>query len=343
MYLSKKRLESLLEPLGDLTQQRFGGGYLCHGGGKGDSPPAPDYTAAANATAAGNLEATRAASAANRVNQITPYGSLTYTQDKAFDQAGYDAAMKAYNALPAASGRFASLGGAINAAPKIEDFYNKDGGWTATQTLSPAQQAIQAQTDKLNQGLMTTANSGLQYANNVLSHPGVDTSKLPQVGMNPGQTYQDAIMSRLQPQQDHEREMFQAQMAAQGIPQGSEAYTNGERDFNDQQAAKQVQAVTQGFNTGLSANQNAFQQESYNQMQPINLINALRTGSQVSQPNYVNVPQQATTAGADLLGAANSQYGAELGSANMRNAQSNALLGTAGQLGGAAMLATSMF
>ena len=40
-------------------------------------PPAPNYAAAAQQTALGNLENTRAAAAANRINQITPYGSLT--------------------------------------------------------------------------------------------------------------------------------------------------------------------------------------------------------------------------------------------------------------------------
>ena len=47
--------------------------------GKSSAPPAPDYTGAAQATAAGNLEAARATAAANRVNQYTPYGSLEYS------------------------------------------------------------------------------------------------------------------------------------------------------------------------------------------------------------------------------------------------------------------------
>lgn len=49
--------------------------------GKSSAPPTPDYVGAANATAAGNLDMARLQTAANRVNQITPYGSLTYSQD----------------------------------------------------------------------------------------------------------------------------------------------------------------------------------------------------------------------------------------------------------------------
>ena len=48
--------------------------------GKDEAPPPPDYAAAARETAQGNLDMARAATAANRVNQITPYGSLTYKQ-----------------------------------------------------------------------------------------------------------------------------------------------------------------------------------------------------------------------------------------------------------------------
>lgn len=69
------------------------------GGGKGgSSPDVPDYTAAAKATAEGNLDVAKYTAQANRVNQVTPYGSLTWTNNKTFDQAGYDAAMAAYRA-----------------------------------------------------------------------------------------------------------------------------------------------------------------------------------------------------------------------------------------------------
>ena len=50
-------------------------------GGPPPAPPAPDYVGAAQTTAAGNLAAAQAATAANRVSQYTPYGSLVYTQN----------------------------------------------------------------------------------------------------------------------------------------------------------------------------------------------------------------------------------------------------------------------
>jgi len=274
-------------------------GILKHPGynGKDSAPPAPDYTAAANATAAGNLEAARATAAANRTNQVTPYGSLTYTANPGTDPYG--------NTL-----------------------------YTATQTLAPAQQAILDQQNQLNQGLMTTANSGLNYANSVLSQPGVDMSKLPSYGIDPGQTYSDAIMSRLAPQLAQQNEQSDAQLANQGIAPGTEAYANAKRVLQQGQNDLMTSAITQGMNTGLSANQQAFNQQAYNQMQPINVINALRTGSQVSNPSFVNTPQQANTAGPDLLGAAQAQYQGQLAQANANNAASGGFLGGLMNLGG---------
>ena len=70
------------------------------------------------------------------------------------------------------------------------------------------------------------------------------------------------------------------------------------------------------------------------------MVNALRTGNQVQNPNFVNTPQQATTAGADLLGAAQGQYQADLGAYNAKQSANNGFLGglanmgmTAGSLG----------
>lgn len=274
-------------------------GILKHPGynGKDSAPPPPDYTGAANATAAGNLEAARATSAANKVNQVTPYGNLTYS---------------------------------ING----KDSYGND-LYTATQSLTPAQQAILDKTSKLNAGLMDTANTGLGYAQSVLNKPGVDTFQLPQVGINPGEAYQDAIMRRLQPQIERESQQSDAQLANQGIGQGTEAYKNAKTLLAQNQNDRLTSAVTGGFNTGLAANQNAFQQGAYNQMQPINVINALRTGSQVQNPNFVNAPQQANTQGPDILGATNQQYNAQLGATNASNAASGNFMGGLMGLGGA--------
>jgi len=332
MSYSRRELYALGEPIGDSATYKSATGKVIYGGGgKGKAPPAPDYTGAANATAAGNLEAARAASAANRVNQYTPYGTLTYEQTptKSLDAKAYQAALDAYNANP------------TGAAPDVANYmkYNPDAGWSATQTLSPDEQKLLEQTTSLNTGLLGTAESGLNYANKILSQPGVDLSKLPSTGINPGQSYQDAMMARLAPQIDRENAQFEQQMANRGIAAGTAAYNDAKSLLAQNQNDRLNQATVQGMGMGLTANQNAFQQQAYNQMQPINVINALRTGTQVQNPNFVNVPQQATTAGPDLLGATNAQYQNQLAAYNAKQAAGGGFMGGLMNLGGSALMA----
>lgn len=304
------------------------------GGGKGGSAPdAPDYTAAAKATAQGNLESARAAVAANRVSQYTPYGSMVYSHTGS----------------------------------------NPDNGWSSTVTLSPQQQQLLDQNNALNSGLFAGANKTLGNAQGSFANPtvtGYDVkmpgdfkSGAPSTGFNPGQSYQDAIMTRLQPQIDRENQQLDAQLANQGIMPGSEAYNNAKTQLSQQHNDLLTSATVNGLQTGLAANQQAFnqnqsqyqtglqatgqgfQQGAYNKMAPVNLINALRTGTQVQNPNFINAPQQATTSGPNYLGAAQAGYDANLNSYNARTGNQNAmmsglfglggsLLGAAGSAGG---------
>ena len=267
--------------------------------GKSSAPPAPDYVGAANATAAGNVEAARATAAANRVNQYTPYGTLEY-------------------------------------APTNTDIYGNQ-LYKVTQTLSPEEQQKLNLGNQLDIGLLGTAQTGLNYAQGVLSKPGVDTSKLPSVGINPGENYSDAIMRRLQPQIQRETAQLETKLMNQGIAPGTEAWNTAKTQQAQQQNDMLTSAQIQGMQTGLSAQNQAFNQAAYNQMQPINVINALRTGSQVENPNFVNPVQQAQTSGPDILGATQAGYNAQLGAVNAQNAASGNFFGGLMNLGGAAL------
>jgi hypothetical protein len=273
------------------------------GGGKG-APPAPDYTAAANATAQGNLDAARTAVAANRVNQVTPYGNLNYS---------------------------------INPQSQWDIYGNPT--WTATQTLAPTQQKLLDIQNQTSLGLGNLAGEGLGYVQNMLAKP-FDTSQIAQTGINPGETMQDSIMRRLQPQIQQGREAFDVRMANMGIPVGSEAYNRAMVSQGQKENDLLTSAVINGTNTGLAANQQGFQQLGYMRNEPINTLNAVRTGSQVSSPNFIsNIPQQATTQGADLLGAAQMQGNAAQAASNAANASSSNLTSGLMGLGGAAMMA----
>lgn len=51
-YISRRKLESLGEPIGDMSSMTVDRRRIYHGGGKGDSPPPPDYTPVAQASEA---------------------------------------------------------------------------------------------------------------------------------------------------------------------------------------------------------------------------------------------------------------------------------------------------
>jgi hypothetical protein len=267
--------------------------------GEPDVPATPDYAGAAKETAAGNLDAARAAVASNRVNQITPYGSLNY-------------------------------------AVTGQDPYGNP-TWTATSKLSPDQQALYDYDIASSKGLGALQSKGLTYVSNMLDQP-FNTRNLPQTGINPGEDMTQSIMRRLQPTLAMEQKQFDTQMANQGIPLGSEAYENARRMFDQRQNDKLVSSVIQGTQTGLQARGQGFSEQAYQRNEPINTLNAVRSGSQVTNPNsfFVSAPQQATTAGADYLGAAGMTGNANIAAANATNAQRNAMISGLFNIGAAA-------
>ena len=276
-----------------------GGGFLGLGPAP-SAPAAPDYTAAANATAAGNLDAARAATAANRVNQVTPYGNLDY-----------------------------SITGS--------DPYGNP-TWTANTSLSNVGQQLLNNQNNASLGLGSAITSQLGNVQNTMSQP--FNPSLPQVGINAGQNYQDAAMQRLAPQISQQRELLNNQLSNSGIPVGSQAWQTAQMNQGQKENDLLAANTTQGFNTGLQANQQAYNQALTNYNMPLNTLSALRTGSQVQNPTFVNSANQATTAGPDLLGAASSQYNAALGNTNMQNAaQANLNSGLMG-LAGAGIMAS---
>lgn len=261
------------------------------------APPPPDYAGAATATAAGNLDAARAQTAANRVNQITPYGNLTYTQNPG---------------------------------------YGPDGGWTATQSLSPQQQQLLDQQNKTSLGLSGLADRGLGYVDRALSN-NITMADLPANMVNPGQTGQDALMARFQPQIDQSRKGLEAQLANQGIVQGSEAYDNAMRVQNQSENDLRSQAALNGISVGQNAQNQQMSLKTALQNQPVNMLNAVRTGSQVTNPTFTSVPMQGQTAGPDMLGAAQGQNQYNMGLYNSQVGSNNSTMGAIGSIAGAGL------
>jgi len=268
-------------------------------GKSASAPPAPDYTAAAKETASGNLDAARAATAANRVNQYTPYGSLEYK----------------------VSG---------------EDPYG-NATWSANQSLAPEQQKLLDYQNHASLGLGELTGKGLGYVNKMLETP-FDTSKLPTTGFNPSQSYQDAYMQRLAPQIAQSQEALDTKLANAGIPIGSEAYKRAQMTEAQRVNDLRLGATTSGFGVGQQARQSALQEQAYLRNEPLNTLNAVRSGAQVQGPSFVNSAQQANTAGPDILGATQMGYNANLAASNAQNAANNQMTQGLFSLGGAALM-----
>lgn len=238
--------------------------------GKSSAPAAPDTVGAAQATAEGNIKAAQAAAAANRVNQVGPWGNLSYSQSGTDSQGNPT--------------------------------------WTATQSLpEDIQAALPGLTGNVAQ------NIGQAF----------DTSQLPELQINPGQTAQDAIMARLTPQFERRQQQLETQLANQGIAPGTEAWKNAQYDLNTARTDAETQAALQGIGVGQSARQQALQEQSFLRNEPLNMMQALKSGTQVGG---FNPAQQATTPGADILGAQQSKYAADVGATNAQNAQSTGLM-----------------
>jgi len=190
--------------------------------------------------------------------------------------------------------------GSLNYTQGVDQYGNPT--WTANQQLS--------------QPLQDLTNTSLQGLQQSLQNP--------MYGINPGQTYSDAIMQRLSPQLAQQKESQTAALANQGIVPGTQAYDNAMRTFNQQQNDLLTSAQIQGMQTGLSAQQLQNQQAA----------NIKSLGN----PNYVNPYTQAAVAGPDYLGAYTTSQAAQIAAQNAQNAKTANLQNGLFGLGSSAIL-----
>jgi len=152
----------------------------------------------------------------------------------------------------------------------------------------------------------------------------------------------------LDPQFQNKRTMLENRLANQGITQGSEAYNNaisalGMEEQKAYEGARN-QAYLQGlsgagqqFGQGTTLRQQQLAEAQLLRQDPLNMLNAVRTGSQMQtaqMPQQMQYNTQNAVAGPDMLGAAQAQgqydqnaYNAQL--ANQSN-QMSGLMGLAG-------------
>lgn len=209
--------------------------------------------------------------------------------------------------------------------------------WEMRTEFSPLGQQTFDSQQRISAGLGNLAETGLGYVQDTLNRP-FDWSALPKAPVNAGTTAQQAIMARLQPQLDRQREMLQTQLSNQGIGTGTEAYGRALTEQSQRENDLLSQAALQGIGLDTAARATGIQEQSFARNEPLNMLNAVRSGAQTQLPQFQQVPQQATVGGPNLLGAAQAQGQYDMGTFNAQQAQSAATIGALGQIGGAAML-----
>lgn len=284
------------------------------------APPPPDYRGAAIEQGAANLESARATARLSNPNTYTPYGTqlVSYEGD-----------------IP-----------------------------TIRQTLTPtAQKTLEAQ-QGVELSLANLGSKGAQTASNVLDKPfsfggpdvqtALDLSNVAKMPVNAGMTGQEAIMQRLEPSLARQRTSTETQLINQGLRPGTEAYDNAINLLGQQETDARTQAVLQGLNLDIGANQQGFGQalesgkfgntaqqqalaEAIQLRQlPLNEITALMSGSQIQNPQF-GAYSGATVQAAPIFAGTQAQGQYDMNKYAQDVSQANAATAGLYSLGGAAL------
>lgn len=259
-------------------------------------PPQPDPVATAKTQGEMNTNTAITSQLLNQTNQVTPYGTLTYEQN--------------------GTNSFVGADGKTYSVPKF----------TATQTLSPTEQALLDLSNKtrtnLGQiGVDQSAKIGSLLGTNV----NLDTAAEDKI---------NALASkRLDPRFARDEEALRTRLTNQGIQPGSQAWNAEMTQFQQGRNDAYNQLALTGRSQGVS-------EALAERNQPINEITALMSGSQVSSPNFTSTPQT-NVAGVDYTGLVNNNYNQATSQYNAAVAKNGAamggLFGLGGTLGTAAM------
>lgn len=394
-------------------------------------PPAPDYTAAAERSAQSSQEAQTRADWANRPNQVTPWGTTSWDSVQETDPA---------TGLPvtrwtqrtqldprsqrALDDQFAVQEGMTDAAKgligRATSQFNSPFDMSRLTEMTGIDPSQLGDYSQLDTGGLPNLPTGLDRSNLPGLRAGLDTQSLgdmPDAGFGGVEQVQKAMMSRMAPDLLRRREGEIQRLKAQGLEEGSRAWSNAmegidraENDASMQAVLGANQAYGDIFNRGLSKRQqlvgeqgldaqlrsgarsqltgeqlddfgmasgargqifgerdratsmaNQLRQQKFGeQMQraqltgqqrqqqvaeqaylrslPLNELNSLLNGNQVSMPQMPGFSASQSAGGVDYLGATGSQYRDAMSGYNAmmanRSNRTSGLLGLAGRVGG---------
>lgn len=169
---------------------------------------------------------------------------------------------------------------------------------------------------------------------------GLYRSQLADQGFNPGTPGYDTELAKMRDNRSKVYGDLRDRSVISGFNLGAQNFGNARAGINDQIAAL-LQGNQQGFNQQLASqqqNNSVVQQQLANALaarnQPLNELNAMRTGTQVQLPQGATSSPTPNLQPTDLMGAFNQQYQNQLGAYNAEAAGQNDLFGSLLGLGG---------
>lgn len=271
--------------------------------------PTAEETAGAQSQA--NLEAIYASTLANRYNEETPFGSVTWERPQPQVSSPFirGPELQGYSGFGGYGISLPTPQQAYNSGePSVEDL----GGWTRKTTLSPE---LQRQFDLQNQLAENLQGSAVtrsgQLPNDPFSIPGglpelstgLDTSGLPQLSTGLDTSYlpdinqdfqqsandvEQATFQRIQqllnPQFDERQRQLESQLAATGNPLGSEGYQGEIEDFRRSRNEADLAAALESVGAGRQEQSRLFDIASRSRGQ--------LTGEQLSNAQLAQLARQ---------------------------------------------------
>jgi hypothetical protein len=307
------------------------------------APAMPDYTGAAQAQGAANVETARLQGKISNPNVFSPLGGQTVTWKDdvpTITQTLTPSAQAALQSQQDTQRQLAALAQqGIGQAQSILGKQFQPMGLAAQEMAGAPTPGAMAQTPDLQKFGQATSNvqagpisQGPQagqygYAQGGINVPNLqtrfDTSNVAAMPINAGTTAQQAILSRLEPALARQRAATAQNLANQGLVSGGEAYRNAMIEQNQQQNDLLTQAALQGLNLDLAANQQGFGQAAAQgqfgnaaQLAQAGLgLQSQQAGNQAIAQNFgqAQAAQQAANA------AQQQQYAQQFGLAGLQN------------------------
>lgn len=238
-------------------------------GGGGSAPPPPDPVATAQAQTVMNEKTARTQAALNRVNQVGPDGSITYSNNSA-DPGGVNwVNSQVESARAAAAERGDTEWSDVGARKYYESNKPADtDSYTMTTNLSPENQRLYDLSKQAQTTYGEAANRQLSTVSGMLATPfdgrayqgagdvalGTTMGATQQVGRLASQPFNtdfgsvrqqaiDAANSRLQPQFKQQEDELRTRLLNSGVPEGSEQWNRAYTQMNQAQNDSRQQTI----------------------------------------------------------------------------------------------------